>query len=148
MNPGIRLLVLFIAFSIAMRPAPGADDAVESETATQFRAWDRPDVPGGAVAIVRGREVLVARGFGSANLDAGVPITPTSLFELGSIGKSFTCAALAVLMDQGKVGADDDICKYVPEMPRRDPPILVRHLVRQEWFSGLLVCDATGGVGH
>lgn len=141
MNARVYLLVLFVAVGIAGRHARAGDNAVDNETAAQFHVWDRPDVPGGAVAIIRDGSVVLARGFGSANLDDRALITTTSIFELGSIGKSFTCAALAILMDQGRVGADDDISKYLPEMPPRDPPILVRHLVRCEsglpdyWFA-------------
>src|SRR4051812_45796387 len=98
MNPA-RLCLFFCAMAVlGMRYAPGADNAVEREIAAQFRSWDRRDAPGGAVAIIRDGEVVVARGVGSANLDDDAPITTTSLFELGSIGKSFTCAALAILM--------------------------------------------------
>lgn len=141
MNARLHSLAMFLAIAIAAPYAWAEDNALESETAAQFQAWDRPDVPGGATAIVRDGRIIFTRGFGSANLDDRAPITTQSIFEMGSISKSFVCAALAVLMDQGKVGTEDDIRKYVPEMPSRDPPILVRHLVRCEsglpdyWFA-------------
>ncbi|MBI1918104.1 MAG: beta-lactamase family protein [Planctomycetes bacterium] len=54
------------------------------------------------------------------------------MFEAGSVTKSFTCVCIALLLDQGKIAADDDIRKYLPEVPRYDPPITIRHLVRCE----------------
>jgi CubicO group peptidase (beta-lactamase class C family) len=97
-----------------------------------FETWSKPDSPGCALGIVREGKLIVARGYGMANLDDDVPITAKSVFEVGSMTKSFTCVCLALLMDQGRLSPDDDIRKYVPEMPRYDPPITVRHLIRCE----------------
>ncbi|HEY4308447.1 MAG TPA: serine hydrolase [Pirellulales bacterium] len=141
MKPRFQGLLFFVAVVVAAHYAWADDGAVDNETAEQFHAWASLDVPGGAVAIIRDGNIIAARGFGSANLDDRAPITTTSIFEMGSIAKSFVCAALAILLDQGKIGPDDDICKYVPEMHPRNPPILIRHLVRCEsglpdyWFA-------------
>src|SRR5262249_47397877 len=115
----------------------------------------RRDSPGCALGIVRDGKLIVARGYGMANLDAVVPITARSVFDVGSITKSFTCVCLALLMDQGNLSPDDDIRKYVPDLPRYDPPITVRHLIRCEdglrdyWFlmqlAGWNIDDAWTG---
>jgi CubicO group peptidase (beta-lactamase class C family) len=104
---------------------------------------------------VRDGKLVVARGYGMANLDDGAPITAKSVFDVGSMTKSFTCVCLALLMDQGKLSPDDDIRKYVPEMPRYDPPVTIRHLIRCEdglrdyWFlmqlAGWNIDDAYTG---
>jgi CubicO group peptidase (beta-lactamase class C family) len=128
----LLVLLLILLIGLGHRPACGDGTSADSGLNKQFQPWDRPEVPGGAVAVVRDGQVVVARGFGSVNLDDRVPISTLSVFEMGSVAKSFVCAALALLMDQGEVRPDDDIRKFLPEMPPRDPPIRVRHLVRCE----------------
>jgi CubicO group peptidase (beta-lactamase class C family) len=119
-------------------PAPpvladeATDKAKEAKVDKLFEAWGEPDSPGCALGIVRDGKLILARGYGMANLDDKIPITPKSVFEVGSVTKSFTCVCLALLMDQGKLSPDDDIRDYVPELPRYDPPVTIRHLVRCE----------------
>ena len=95
-----------------------------------FARYDRPDVPGCAVGIIRDGRLIYSKGFGSANLDDRVPITPQSSFDVASVTKSFTSVCLALLIDQGKLQPEDDIRKYLPEMHAFDPPITVGDLLR------------------
>jgi CubicO group peptidase (beta-lactamase class C family) len=108
------------------------DTAIAAEVNKLFEKWDRPDSPGCALGIIRDGKVVFARGYGMADLDHGVPITTKSVFEVGSMTKSITCACLAILMDQGKLDPEDDLHKYVLEMPHYNPPITIRHLIRCE----------------
>jgi hypothetical protein len=128
-------LLGFVALACLM-PSAHAGEADDKARAAKvdklFETWDKPDSPGCALGIVRDGKLVVARGFGMANLDDGAPITAKSVFDVGSMTKSFTCVCLALLMDQGKLSPDDDIRKYVPDLPRYDPPITIRHLVRCE----------------
>ena len=89
----------------------------------------RENVPGVAVAIVRGGEVLVAQGYGLANVEHGVRVTPETVFESGSVGKQFTSAALMTLVEEGKVALNDSITKYLTDAPESWRPITVRHLL-------------------
>src|SRR5262245_20335617 len=114
------------------RAGESPDKTNAARTDTLFETWNKPNSPGCALGVVRGGKLVVARGYGLANLDHDVPITTRSVFEVGSMTKSFTCVCLALLMDQGKLSPDDDIRKYVPELPRYDPPITIRHLIRCE----------------
>jgi CubicO group peptidase (beta-lactamase class C family) len=124
-----------VALSVLTSPLV-ADEVTDAALAARvdklFAAWDKPDSPGAAVGIIRDGKLLVARGYGRANLDDNVPITPRSVFEVGSVTKSFTCVCVALLLDQGKISPDDGIRKYVPEMPAYDPPVTIRHLIRCE----------------
>ena len=119
-----------------LAPSARADEATDKANAAKvdklFETRNKPDSPGCALGIVRDGKLIVARGYGMANLDDDVPITTRSVFEVASMTKSFTCVCLALLMDQGKLSPDDDIRKYVPEMPRYDPRITIRDLVRCE----------------
>ena len=112
----------------------GADNRAEPDRAAEvdrlFAKWDQLDTPGGAVAIVRGGELNYAKGFGTADLETGVPNTSQTVFEIGSASKSFTCACIALLMDQGKLQPDDDLADFVPELRKFDPPVRIRHMVQ------------------
>ncbi len=94
-----------------------------------FAPFAAPGSPGAAVAVIRDGEVVHAKGYGLANLELGVPITPESVFYLGSVSKQFVAASIALLEQQGKLSLDDDVRKYVPEIPDYGAPITVRHLV-------------------
>ncbi|UCF19594.1 MAG: serine hydrolase [Gemmatimonadota bacterium] len=92
-------------------------------------AWDRPGSPGLAVAVVKDGQIVHARGYGQSNLELGTPITPQSVFYLGSVSKQFVAMAIALLEQQGKLSVDDNIRKYVPELPDYGSPITIRHLI-------------------
>jgi CubicO group peptidase (beta-lactamase class C family) len=100
-----------------------------------FAEWDRGDSPGCALGIVRQGELIYARGYGMANLDLGVPITPASVCHVASVSKQFTAIAIALLADEGKLGLDDDVRAYVPELPDFGQTITLRQLIQHT--SGL-----------
>ncbi len=85
--------------------------------------------PGYALGIFRDGEVSYARGYGMANLDHGVPISSSSVFNVASLSKQFTAAAVALLVLRGEVALDEEVRTYVPELPAAFGPIEVRHLV-------------------
>src|SRR6185436_10937399 len=79
--------------------------------------------------------IAYEKGYGSANLEHGVPITPTTPFIMGSVSKQFTAAAIALLVEDGKLKLDDDVRKWVPELPDYGTSITIDHLVHHT--SGL-----------
>lgn len=86
-------------------------------------------VAGMAVAVVKGRDTLLMKGYGLADLENQVPVTPQTVFRIGSVTKQFTSAAVMQLVEAEKVGLDDDMSKYIPKYPTRGRKILVRHLL-------------------
>ncbi len=100
-----------------------------------FAEWAKPDSPGCAVAVVRGGKILYAKGYGMADLEHDIPITPRTVFYIGSVGKQFTAYAVVRLAQQGKLSLDDDIHKYLPELHDFGRPVTVRHLIHHT--SGL-----------
>ena len=80
-----------------------------------FAAWDRPDSPGCALAVMQGGETVYKRGYGMANLEYGIPITPTTIFHVASVSKQFTAFAVTLLAAEGKVSLDDEVCRYEAE---------------------------------
>ena len=109
---------------------------IESEQVDAiFAEWDRPDSAGCALGVIQGGELVYARGYGSANLDLGVPLSSASVLHVASVSKEFTAIATGMLARQGKLSLEDDIRKYVPEMPDLGHTITLSHLIHHT--SGL-----------
>jgi CubicO group peptidase (beta-lactamase class C family) len=88
-----------------------------------------PGSPGCALGVYRDGQIAYARGYGLANLELGVPITPSSVFDIGSTSKQFTAASLVLLSLDGKLSLDDDVRKWIPELPDYGRPITIRHIL-------------------
>ena len=100
-----------------------------------FSEWDKPTSPGCALALIQNGAIIYKRGYGMADLERGVPITPESLFDIGSTGKQFTTTIIAILVNQGYLSLGDSIRKYLPSMPTYADTITIRHLIHHT--SGL-----------
>jgi len=100
-----------------------------------FAPYNRTDAPGLAVAVVRDGRLVFSKGYGMADLERRVAITPSTVFDVASVSKQFTGLAIAMLVGDGKVRLDDDIRRYVPEMSSIGQPITINHLVHHT--SGL-----------
>jgi CubicO group peptidase (beta-lactamase class C family) len=100
-----------------------------------FAPWNRPDSPGCAVAVGHNGQAVYERGYGMANLELDVPITPASAFQAASISKQFTAMSIMLLVQQGVLSLDDDVRKYLPEMPEYGSRLTIRHLLNHT--SGL-----------
>ncbi len=74
-----------------------------------FAEWDRADSPGCALGVLQGGELVYARGYGSANLDLDVPLSPDSVLHVASVSKQFTAISIALLASEGKLSLEDDI---------------------------------------
>jgi CubicO group peptidase (beta-lactamase class C family)/imidazolonepropionase-like amidohydrolase/Tol biopolymer transport system component len=93
------------------------------------RTMARLKVPGLALAVVRRGEVLLARGYGVAELENGTAVTDETMFQSGSLGKQFTSAGIMALVEDGKLDLDASVRRYVPEAPPTWEPIRIRHLL-------------------
>jgi len=87
------------------------------------------DAPGCALGVFQNGRIALAKGYGLANIEYGIPITPHTPFIMGSVSKQFTAAAIALLVEQGRISLDDDVRKYVPELPDYGKRITIDHLV-------------------
>ena len=94
-----------------------------------FADFNRPDTPGYAIGIVQDGHLIFARGYGEANLDDGIAITPQTVFHIASLSKQFTAAALALLILDGRVSLDDPVARFIPEAAKYGPGLEVKHLV-------------------
>lgn len=86
-------------------------------------------VVGASVAVVKGRDTILAKGYGLANLELDVPTPPNAIYEMGSVTKQFTGAAIMQLVEQGKLSLDDDITKHLPTYNTQGRKITVRQLL-------------------
>jgi CubicO group peptidase (beta-lactamase class C family) len=120
--------VLICLFLVVQTPAYAQVDEL-------FRAWDTNESPGVAVAVLYRGTVLHHEGYGIANLEHSIPITPTSVFDVASVSKQFCAFAITLLVDEGRIALDDDIRTYMPELPDFGHTITLRHLLHHT--SGL-----------
>jgi CubicO group peptidase (beta-lactamase class C family) len=109
--------------------AEGADmQAKARQVDALFDCVAGVDAPGAAVLVARNGEVLLAKGYGLANVEHRVPNTPHTKFRLASATKSITAAAILQLQEAGKLNLDDSVAKYLPDMPHASE-ITIRHLL-------------------
>jgi len=87
------------------------------------------DGPGCALGVFQNGRVALAKGYGLANIEYGVPITPQTPFIMGSVSKQFTAATIALLVEQGRLSLNDDVRKYVPELPDYGKRVTIDNLV-------------------
>ncbi|HST60230.1 MAG TPA: serine hydrolase domain-containing protein, partial [Longimicrobium sp.] len=107
----------------------GTRDARTARVDALFAAFDSDTTPGCAVGIYRDGQITYARGYGLADLERRVPITPRTVFDLGSTSKQITASSIILLAQEGKLSLDDDVRRWIPEMPVYQRPITIRHLL-------------------
>ncbi len=110
----------------AQREVP---DTVARRIDAVFGAFDRPTSPGCALGVYQNGRIVHARGYGDANLELGVPIGPATVFDIGSTSKQFTAMSILLLARDGKLALDDDVRKFIPELPDYGRRITLRHLL-------------------
>jgi N-acyl-D-aspartate/D-glutamate deacylase/CubicO group peptidase (beta-lactamase class C family) len=122
---------LLVAGTLVGVPAGGAGLAPEAAARIDslFKPLDRNDRPGCAVGVVRAGELAYARGFGMADLERAVAISPSSVFDIGSVSKQFTAASIVLLAVEGKLSIEDDIRTHLPELPPYPSTVTIRHLL-------------------
>jgi CubicO group peptidase (beta-lactamase class C family) len=128
----MRFRVILLTFVFLLLHAAG-DEAARVDRL--FAQWNKPGSPGAAVAVVRNGEIVFKYGYGLANLEYDIPITPATVFHVASVSKQFTAMSILLLEQQGKLSIDDDIHKYLPEMADFGATITLRNLLNHT--SGL-----------
>jgi len=124
------------------QPAPDSPDSLAQKVGAIFKPYHRDDGPGCAVLIVKDGKVVFKKGYGMANLEYNAPITPATVFDIASVSKQFTGYAISTLIGQGLLSPDDDIHKYLPDVPQFASRITIRNLVHhtsglRDWPEGL-----------
>ena len=139
-----RLMPLFSFLLAFLYPSirPGAQtlpDSLSKKIDNLFSYWNSPNSPGCAIGIVRNDSLIYTKGYGMANLEYGIPISPETIFHMASVSKQFTAYSIVLLAQQGKLQLDDDIHKYLTWFPDLKQKITIRHLlnhtsgIRDQW---------------
>lgn len=123
------LIVIFL--SIAMATTALATDSNAKKVDQLFAAFDKPGSPGCSVGIIRNGSFVYRKSFGYASLEFGVPLTPESVFYVASVSKQFTAASIVLAAEQGYLSLDDDVRKYLPELPDYGHAVTLRQMLHQ-----------------
>lgn len=118
----IVLCLLLIGSALGVAQADKVDDYVKAQ-------MEKQHIPGLSLAAVLEGKVVLARGYGLANVELNVRATPDTVYEIGSITKQFTATAIMLLVEEGKIGLDDKISRYLDGTPDAWKDITVRHLL-------------------
>jgi CubicO group peptidase (beta-lactamase class C family) len=116
-------------FLVPGLPAEGQDFSRQIDQI--FHEFDRADSPGCALGVIRDGKFVYRKSYGSASLELGVPLTSHSVFYVGSISKQFTATSVILASEQGLLSLDDDIHKYIPELPDYGHAITLRQMLHQ-----------------
>ncbi len=118
----VAWVVLISSFVASAQSEAKIDEFVKAE-------MDRQKIPGVSLAVIKDGKPVIVKGYGLANIEHKVPVKPETIFQSGSVGKQFTAFAIMMLVDEGKIGLDDQIGKYLGEVPASWGKITVRHLL-------------------
>jgi CubicO group peptidase (beta-lactamase class C family) len=139
---GFAALVGAVVLAAAAEPVRGRQAPSEpfpAETRAKvdqvFAAFTAPGSPGCVVAVYRDGAIAYSRGYGLASLEFRLPNTPRTVFDIGSTGKQFTAFSILLLERDGRLSLDDDVRKFLPELPAYERTITIRHLLQHT--SGL-----------
>jgi len=116
-----HLFLLSVAAVATAQPPP--------DLATKAEAYIKAARIQGSVLLARNGEVILAKGYGLANIEFDAANTPATKFRLGSITKQFTAAAILQLQEKGKLSVGDPISKYIPDSPAAWSSITIHHLL-------------------
>lgn len=134
----IHTLVFFLFFTVKIN-AQSLPDSTIKKIDSVFVKSDNKNTPGYAIGIVRNDSLVYAKGYGMANLEYSIPITPETIFHMASVSKQFTAFSIVLLAREGKLNLDDDVRKYLTWFPDLKEKITIRQLlhhtsgIRDQW---------------
>jgi CubicO group peptidase (beta-lactamase class C family) len=132
-------LCLFWFILVNRSGAQTLPDSISKKIDNLFTYWNKTSSPGCALGIIRNDSLIYAKGYGIANLEYSIPISPETIFHMASVSKQFTAYSIVLLARDGKLKLDDDIHKYLPWFPDLKEKITIRHLlnhtsgIRDQW---------------
>ena len=119
--------------------------AIDSGRAVLLAGMRRSGIPGSSVTVMRGGRVVWSEGLGVADVENNLPVTNLTRFRIGSVSKSLTAVAVALLVESGKLDLDAPVQRYVPAFPQKGYPVTsrqvaghlagIRHYANEEFLS-------------
>jgi D-alanyl-D-alanine carboxypeptidase len=122
----LSTVLLVLAAAVVALAQSNPEAAVDAFIKAEM---EKQKIPGVSLAVVRDGKPLIVKGYGFANVEHQVPVKPETIFQSGSVGKQFTAMAVMMLVEEGKIGLDDKISKYLGEVPEAWANVTVRHLL-------------------
>jgi CubicO group peptidase (beta-lactamase class C family) len=123
------VISIAVAVGSACNRAASTPNVTDAKIDALFAEWNTRDSPGCGVGVSRNGALLFERGYGMANLERKIPISPSTIFDPASIAKPFTALSIMLLAEQEKLSLDDEVWKHVPEWVDRQDRITIRHLL-------------------
>ena len=140
----IRTTLIILSLVCLLVPGPVGRALSQSPLGAQvdgiFARWDTSGSPGCAVAVIHGGSIVYKRGYGIADLDHGLAITPTTVFHAASLSKQFTAMSLLLLVGQGRLSLDDEVRTHIRELPNLGTRVtigdMLHHIsgIRDQWI--------------
>ena len=118
-------LLFLLSFTLTSYGQIKESEAIDS----LFLEWNKPETPGCAIGIVKDGEFIYSNGYGIADLEHDIEITPSSVFYIGSVSKQFVTFSILLLEEQGKLDLDDRIQKYLPDFPDYNSNLTIRNFI-------------------
>lgn len=127
----IFLFVLLAATAPVQGVPAAASSIMESERVDTYvrERMSALDIPGMSLAVIHDGILVLAKGYGMANLELSVPATPDTVYHLASVTKTFTAIATMMLVEEGRISLDDAVARHVSDLPARWNPITIRQLL-------------------
>jgi CubicO group peptidase (beta-lactamase class C family) len=128
-----------LALLILPLVAVAAEDGVANRIDALLSVTCQTGAPGVSVAVIQHGKPVYEKGYGLANLEYDIPVTPETIYHVASVSKQFTAMAVVLLEEDGKLSLEDDVHKYLPELPDYGHPVTIRQLlqhtsgIRDQW---------------
>ena len=124
----LKLLAIGLSLTLSNSALTQTNDEASGKIDSLFSSYSS-QTPGAAVAVVKDGKIIFKKGYGMADLDHDIPITPATVFNIASVSKQFTAFSIYLLENEGKLSFEDDVRKYIPEIPKYSTTIKIRHLL-------------------
>ena len=130
------LLLITIAMTLSAQAASDRTDTLTPRVDVLFQDFNQAGSPGASVMVIKEKKVVLAKGYGLANVEERIPCGTNTTFRLASVTKQFTAMAVMILAERGKLSFDERLTDFFPEFPAYGNPITLRHLLTHT--SGLI----------
>ncbi|MFI5095002.1 MAG: serine hydrolase domain-containing protein [Candidatus Acidiferrales bacterium] len=126
----MRTIIVLILFFVPTVSA-SSTDVVPQKIDEVFASYNNPHSPGCSVGVIREGSFIFRKSYGEASLELGAPLSSDSVFYMASVSKQFTAASIVLAAEQGFLSLDDDVRKYIPELPYYGYTITLRQTLHQ-----------------
>ena len=141
-------IIASVIISICLLHVAIAQD-YEVRVDSLFAQWEGVQGPGATVAVIQDGEIILSKGYGAANIEYGIANTPATIFHVASVSKQFTVYAVMLLEKEGKLSWEDDIRKYIPEMPDFGNSAHVATFCHSyQWYARSMESAGIGGLAY